>query len=183
MFATAKETKEKSQMPPTITKNYRMAKSMNINAGENRPSLEAKFDMAGQQSRSDKDSGTVPAVILIVTKDASVRKISQEISSKRGYDWVGASSAEEARDLARNREFSVALCDIHLPGESGYSFVRWLTVVHPETAAIFMASPENAVPETDLARYGAHRCLIKPFSGEDLKKAIAGIIHERPAGG
>ncbi len=148
---------------------------MSVNAGETRSFLKEKEEAAGQQGRPDKKTGTFPAAVLIVTKDASVRKISKEILSKPGYDWMAASSAEEARGLARNREIPVALCEIDLPGESGLSFVRWLTVLHPETVAIFLANPENAVPETDLARYGAQHCLIKPFYGEDLKKAIAGV--------
>lgn len=101
--------------------------------------------------------------ILILDDDQPIRKLIKQIFQREGYGCFLAAHAAEARDLLKNNQFDLILCDISMPGESGLDFIRYCSPKYPETAIVMMtgfSDRETAGEAIDLGVYGY---LIKPF--------------------
>ncbi len=72
--------------------------------------------------------------------------------------------------LAQHRVFDVIVCDLNMPGMSGLELIATLAASRPELApaVVLMTGDPDAVP-----RSTANIVLAKPFSGSELRDAIA----------
>jgi CheY-like chemotaxis protein len=71
--------------------------------------------------------------------------------------------------------FGAIVCDLHMPGMSGFEFHRELTKIAPDLARrIVFVTGFAGSPEADafLKREGV-RCLEKPFQSQELREAVA----------
>ena len=106
--------------------------------------------------------------ILILDDDQFMRKLAERIFQRAGYGCSQATHAAEARDLLKDNQFDLILCDINMPGESGLDFIRYCSPEYPETAIVMMtgiSDRETAGKAIDIGVYGY---LIKPFERDQL---------------
>ncbi len=71
--------------------------------------------------------GLLPgATVLVVDDDRDTRELLQVLLAESGAKPIAASSAEEAREVLRYRSVDVIVCDVEMPDEDGYAFMRTL---------------------------------------------------------
>lgn len=109
-------------------------------------------------------SGKEPRRLLVVDDEAGIHRAVARILSPR-YAIESAYSAEEALRAAGAQPFDVALVDVRMPGEDGFSLLRRLRAAHPDVDVILMT---GSVDETDeklvrSLREDAYFFLLKPF--------------------
>ncbi len=82
-------------------------------------------------------------------------------------------------ELARQRDFDVAICDVQLPDGDGFALLRRLQQVNLETSVLVItayATVENAV---EAFKAGAFDYLVKPVIFEDLANKLDRLYRYR----
>ncbi|MEW6079984.1 MAG: HD domain-containing phosphohydrolase [Thermodesulfobacteriota bacterium] len=117
--------------------------------------------------------------ILILEDEISIQKVIGRTLETALYQYDSAFCAEDARRLCQTTTYDLALCDIGLPGESGISFIHWLTRVYPETMVIMVTGCDDMSVAEQTLNHGAYSYVVKPFSGRTLLINIVGALNER----
>jgi len=127
--------------------------------------------------------------LLVVDDDDRIRDLLKEYLSRAGYRVTGASGGAAARRLMETLDFDLAVFDVMMPGEDGFSLTRWLR----ERGGAVGATPVLMLTARGLAgdriegfRSGADDYLPKPFEPEELVLRIQAILRRaegRPQGG
>ena len=106
------------------------------------------------------------ARILIVEDEASIRLVLQMHLSLVGYDVLTAGDAREAREILGREEIDLAVLDIMLPGEDGFSLGQGL--IDGGTPVLFLTAKTNVSDRVRGLRMGAQDYMLKPFEPAEL---------------
>ena len=121
--------------------------------------------------------------ILVIEDDPAVRDNIQDLLTAEDYLVVPASGGREGLKEAHLRQPDLIICDVTMPDVDGYEVLRELRL-KPDTMTIpFMfvtakASREDQRAGMDL---GADDYLVKPFTAEELLKAVRTRLERRDA--
>jgi putative two-component system response regulator len=116
------------------------------------------------------------ARILIVDDEEPIRRSLHRTLSKEGYECSTAADAVEARHFLDAGTFDLVLCDVTMPGESGFSLLAYVEVAHPETAVIMVTAIDNPNAARPAVIHGAYGYIIKPFNMSTILINIAGAL-------
>ncbi len=107
--------------------------------------------------------------VLIVEDEIVVALFMEDILSEFGYRVAGVvSRLDEA--MARENDFDLAVLDVHLNGKNVFDFADKLAAAG--TPFVFATGyGERGIPD----RHRGRPVLQKPFSPDDLKRALAGV--------
>src|SRR5690606_6621864 len=106
-----------------------------------------------------------------------------------GYRVTTAPGAEAARRLLSTFDFDLAVVDVMMPGEDGFSLVGWLRGQKgacARTAVLMLTARGEPEHRIEGLRRGADDYLAKPFEPEELLLRIGAILRRaqaRPAAG
>ncbi len=106
--------------------------------------------------------------ILVVEDERNVALTLVERLKREGFDVVLAGSAEDARLEIGARKFDLALLDVGLPDQSGFTVAAHLRKMQPSVAIIFLTAfntPEHRIQGLEL---GAEDYVAKPFHLKEL---------------
>jgi two-component system, NtrC family, response regulator AtoC len=111
--------------------------------------------------------------ILVIDDEKAIRDVLEAFLTKKGYEVVVASSAEEGIEKVRTEKPRVILLDIRMPGMSGVDAIKRIREIDKDVG-ILMAT---AVLDEEIARQtiklGASDYIIKPFDLNYLEKSLA----------
>ncbi len=117
--------------------------------------------------------------ILLVEDEASVRRLAQTVLRARGYQVLGAETAEAALEISRAHQepIHLLLTDIVLPGMNGRRLAEILRSERPDTAVLY----SSGYFDTRESPEGGDMLLRKPFTpGELVEKVRATLARARP---
>ncbi|MCX8499302.1 MAG: response regulator [Caulobacteraceae bacterium] len=126
--------------------------------------------------------------LLVVDDDDRIRTLLKEYLARNGFRVTAARDAHAARRLLDTLDFDLAVFDVMMPGEDGFSLARWLRGRSGAVAAtpILMLTarglPEDRIEGLSL---GADDYLSKPFEPQELLLRIEAILRRanaRPVG-
>jgi two-component system chemotaxis sensor kinase CheA len=80
--------------------------------------------LAGYTAEVEPDAPARRHAVLVIDDSLTTRMLERSILESAGYDVDLATSAEEGLEAARNRPYSLILCDVEMPGMDGFSFVE-----------------------------------------------------------
>jgi signal transduction histidine kinase/CheY-like chemotaxis protein len=136
-------------------------------------------------ARSSRGAGRKPSLerarVLVIDDDPRVRDALALLLARAGAIVDTADSAEAARTRIAQRGPDALVCDIAMPIEDGYSFIRGLRASRSDIAAIALTAH---AAETDVERAlaaGFDRHLAKPIEFERLVATIAELVAARRA--
>lgn len=115
--------------------------------------------------------------ILVVDDSATDRFFLTEMLETAGYDVTGAESGEECLAKVSLKHPDLILCDVVMPGLSGFQVTRTLTK-DAKTAHIPVILCTGKSQATDLAwalKMGARACVTKPVVSAELLNLIKSI--------
>ncbi|RDS80782.1 response regulator [Dyella monticola] len=122
--------------------------------------------------------------VLVVEDDADVRDFVVTALQELGYEAIAADSAETARALlAEDRNISVMLTDVVMPGGNGRQLYDDIRDVRPDVIVLFMTGySRNAIVHNGVLDEGV-RLISKPFTVDELSRELhAAIVAETPTG-
>jgi CheY-like chemotaxis protein len=96
---------------------------------------------------------------------------------------TGALSASEAYAELAKRRFDLVLCDIVMPDVNGVGIFNRLEETAPEVLPrlVFMTGGSTMPEISSFLSRIPNRCLQKPFTEEELRRAIASTLAAAPA--
>ncbi len=119
------------------------------------------------------------ARILVVEDEEPIRRSLARLLERAGYTCSTAANPAEARQLLANGAFALMLCDVTMPGESGFTLLAHVNEAHPDIAVIMMTavdSPHAADPASTLGTYGY---ILKPFDTNVILINVVGALLQR----
>jgi putative two-component system response regulator len=119
------------------------------------------------------------ARILIVDDEEPIRRSLVRLLDRVGFDCAIASDAAQARQLLTAEAFDLMLCDVTMPGESGFSLLEHAHYAHPELAVIMVTAVDSARIAESPVRDAAYSYVIKPFDTNMILINIVGALKQR----
>ena len=119
--------------------------------------------------------------ILIVDDSAAIRKILQRVLRQTGVpigNIVEAGDGMEALDVLRKQKVDLVLTDINMPKMDGLQLLAALKVA-PEwmTMPVVLITTEGGELKVgEAVRLGAAAYIRKPFTAEQIKEKLAGLL-------
>ena len=106
--------------------------------------------------------------ILIVDDEQSVSRLLARYLTEEGYACQTAASAATARELLSRNRFDLALCDLHMPGESGLDLIRHIKAQYPATGRVMVTSSSDSDITKEILDVGVYGYILKPFNRSTL---------------
>ncbi len=119
--------------------------------------------------------------VLIIDDDADSRKLLRNVLETAGMSVEEAADVEQGLKSAEARVPHLILCDLRMPGLSGFDFLekkRWITsLVKTPVLVISAANDRESVYKA--MSLGASDYLIKPFTTALLLQKAGKALHDR----
>ncbi len=122
---------------------------------------------------------TAKGRLLIVDDEEHIREILAETLKPQAVALFMANSAETARDIIREENLDVVLCDIQMSGQSGLDFLREVKIEHPSVRFIMITAHGSLDTAVQALRYGASDFLTKPFENPEVRQIVARLLSEK----
>ncbi|MBD3337110.1 MAG: response regulator [Candidatus Eisenbacteria bacterium] len=121
----------------------------------------------------------MPATILIVEDDDSLRRVAEFNLTEDGYRVVTAEDGLTALERFEESEPAVVLSDIRMPGKDGLELLREIKRRAPATEVILMTAYGTIEQAVEAMREGAFDFVTKPVRWEEVKVAVARALEHR----
>jgi len=119
-------------------------------------------------------------LILLVDDDATVVSITQQTLEEFGYRVLTAVDGAQAIGVfsRQHEEIALVLTDMAMPVIDGFALIAALNRIGRDIRIIATTGNPSATTMTKIARSGAARILIKPYTADHLLRTIAGVLGE-----
>ena len=114
------------------------------------------------------------ANLLLVEDDVSVRQIVMLQLSLVGYDVRAAEDAGQARRMMEEKTPDLAILDIMLPGEDGFSLAE--TMMERAVPVLFLTAKTAVSDRVRGLRMGAEDYIVKPFEVLELQARVDVVL-------
>lgn len=111
-------------------------------------------------------------LVSVVDDDESVRESLPDLLREFGFAARAFSSPEEFLACDCVEQTRCLLLDVAMPGMSGPDLQRELRRRRKEIPIVFITAQRDETVRSRLIEQGAVECLFKPFSEDDLLKAL-----------
>ena len=117
--------------------------------------------------------------IMLVDDEMMHRKLIKTILGAKKFDYVEASSGNEALENFKREEFDVVLMDLNMPGLTGAETIREIKKLErgKETPIIMVTAQSNLQGLIEGIEFGAIEYIVKPFSHDELRAKVMAIYH------
>jgi two-component system response regulator AtoC len=110
--------------------------------------------------------------VLLIDDDPAVLE-ALDLVLADAYRVYPCASAEAALEELDRRPFSVALCDVNLPGISGESLLASLKASWPNTQVIMITGDRDLQTAVRCMRLGAYDYITKPWDVDEMRTVVA----------
>jgi FixJ family two-component response regulator len=114
--------------------------------------------------------------VAVVDDDESVRESLPDLLRELGYEAKPFASAEDFLASGCIGDTRCLIVDVAMPGMSGLELYRELILQGHAIPVIFITALTGKSLPRALLQEGAVACLIKPFSEQDLRGALAAAL-------
>jgi DNA-binding NarL/FixJ family response regulator len=115
--------------------------------------------------------------VLIIDDDDAFRRSTARILARHGYLCIEASSGDEALDvLDVDKDVTLVLCDVTMPGTSGIELLAELFSRFPDVAVVMITGLDDPRVASEAFDLGALAYVTKPFAANELLISLAGAL-------
>ena len=127
---------------------------------------------------SEPPAGAAQRHLLVVDDDDRIRDLLKQYLTRAGFRVTGAADAAAARKLVGDLGFDLAILDVMMPGEDGFSLVRWLRTQPGLSSTPVLMLTARGLPDDRIEglSLGADDYLAKPFEPRELLLRIEAIL-------
>jgi two-component system phosphate regulon response regulator OmpR len=129
------------------------------------------------------DRPTSERHLLVVDDDDRIRALLKEYLARSGFRVTTAADAAGARRQLAVIDFDLMILDVMMPGEDGFSLIRWLRGGGPAraTPVLMLTARDAASDRIEGLSLGADDYLPKPFEPQELLLRIEAILRRAGA--
>jgi len=115
--------------------------------------------------------------VLVVEDDDACRLFLAQALAKEGYDVDTAHDGRDALARIGKTTYDAMIADLRMPHMNGQELYEEVRKSHPRLAAstLFVTGDSLSAATQEFLRQVPNRCLVKPFSLEELLEAMAGM--------
>ncbi len=118
--------------------------------------------------------------ILSVDDEKSIRELIAQFLEMSGFECFVASSAKEAKSILRDqKDISLIISDIKMPGESGLDLIRYVRRKYPDVAAVMITGVNDFLVAEEALSIGVYDYIVKPFGRNELLISVANALRRR----
>lgn len=117
--------------------------------------------------------------VLVVDDSEQVRTLVTRLLDRNGLVSVPAADAAEARERLAREAFDLMLCDVKMPGESGFDLAEYVLQAHPSMAVVMVTGVDDAESALRALDLGAYGYVIKPFSMNEILISVVNALRRR----
>ncbi|MEZ4294307.1 MAG: sigma-54 dependent transcriptional regulator [Polyangiaceae bacterium] len=110
--------------------------------------------------------------ILIVEDEETLRRNLTRFLARQEHEVDAFATAEDALDAAGEKEYTVALIDVRLPGKDGITMASELLDRWPDMAIVLMTAYASVESVIDAMRAGVHDYLLKPVLLREVAQKV-----------
>jgi two-component system copper resistance phosphate regulon response regulator CusR len=118
--------------------------------------------------------------ILLVEDDRNTVLFLQRGLEESGFVVDVANRGDEALELARTRDYELAILDVMLPGRNGWEVLRELRLAGKTWPVLFLTARDSVEDRVRGLESGADDYLIKPFAFAELLARIRTLLRRTP---
>jgi len=122
----------------------------------------------------------IPAHILVMDDEPSVSKGLQMILNEAGYDVDVALNGGSALDTFNQQDIDLLIADLRLPDMDGMEVIRQVKERRPDTGIVVITGYSSVNSAQEAIKLGASDYLSKPFSDDEIKKAVGSALQAKP---
>jgi putative two-component system response regulator len=119
---------------------------------------------------------TTPRILATDDRPEVLRVVRRALGER--YECEFATSVADARKKLAEGPFDLALCDIQMPGESGFILIEEIARERPETAIVLVTGIDDPEMAERAFRLGALGYLVKPFWPGQLLITAANALRQ-----
>jgi len=121
--------------------------------------------------------------VLVVDDEPDACELVKRLLEMAGASVSMAASASEAMECILARRPNVVVCDLAMPGEDGYSLIRWLRVLEGSQEsglpALALSAYARSEDRTKAIRSGFQNHLAKPVEPAELLAVVSSLAGRR----
>lgn len=118
-------------------------------------------------------------MILVVEDDDGNRFALTDLLEMEGYEVVSVGRGRDAIEILQKQKFDLILCDIKMPGVTGYNIIQEAKQRYPETPFVFLSAYASYSDEKLGYSFGCDKYIIKPYSIEQILRTIREFLEEK----
>ena len=110
--------------------------------------------------------------ILVADDEESIRWVLSKALKKQGFTVDLAKDGSQAKNLARQHHYDLAVLDIKMPGVHGLDLLKQFRIDYPDTLVVIMTAEATMEHAVTAMKNGAYDYLTKPFDLTTLDAII-----------
>jgi two-component system, NtrC family, response regulator HydG len=115
--------------------------------------------------------------ILVVDDSPETIELIKRNLESVGYQISSANSVQSAVRLLNSISVDMVITDLKMPGESGLELIRHVTENLKGVGTLVITGFPSIQGAVESIRIGAEEYLVKPFTDEELFKAVERVLH------
>ncbi len=116
--------------------------------------------------------------VLIIDDEESILDIAREVLTRAGYDVAITSDGYEGIRLVSEEKFSLLMTDIRMPNINGLEIIQQVRLRNSEIPIVIITGHGTLDVAIKALKLGAQGFLMKPFSLEELRTAVADALEK-----
>lgn len=117
--------------------------------------------------------------LLVVDDEEVIRDVCAQILEAEGYKVTTASSGKEALHLMSENKFDAVVTDIMMPDMSGLDLLEVIRSTNMDISSVVITGLGTFDMATQSDRLGAREFVVKPFTPDELSRAVRKALAER----
>jgi signal transduction histidine kinase/ActR/RegA family two-component response regulator len=122
------------------------------------------------------------ARVLVIDDDETVRQVLADMLQEMGLAPSQAAGGPEGLELCATERFDLVITDLSMPEMSGWEVAAALAKDHPSVSVGMVTGWGEQVDSGQTARHHLKFVLAKPFSLDDVVRAVGGALPTTSAG-
>ncbi len=122
---------------------------------------------------------TGPMRLLIIDDEENIRRTTAVVLEAMGHHTVGVGNGAAALKQLQSDDFDIAFLDLKLDGESGLDLLPELLKVNPQLEVVVFTAYASIETAVEAMRRGAVDYVPKPFTPEQIRRALGKIVKAR----
>jgi len=116
--------------------------------------------------------------ILVIDDEEFILQLAQEILPRANYEIETVSDGNKGLELLETEKFDLLLTDIRMPDISGLDVIRHVRARNKEMPIVIITGHGTLDTAINAMRLGAQGFLLKPFTPEELRSAVAEALEK-----
>lgn len=118
--------------------------------------------------------------ILIVDDDINILELIQRHLQSLNYHTFKAISVKEAIQILKDTKIDLLITDLKMPDVDGFQLINYTAEHYPNLPKLVVTGYPSLNDAVDVMKSGAIDYLVKPFTKEELKKALFKVFNNKP---